>query len=344
MKTRTKYVANAVLVVILTAFTVWYLSKTQIITAQTITTIKWSHCLIVALWVYLCFAYISLIEKFVYSTFCRYPYKTALLVTVSGNLGSSVSPLKSAHFPLKAYIQKSRGLTLIQTLTGVTKCQIIFSATSVVVYLTLTVYLLFINKTLVIGDLKIPAFAVVGVGFITNFAILVILMILSRVDKLRITVLGVIACIIKIFLRGFNKAEFVQKKTERLALFKEQTSVVFSDFKLFIIPAVLYSIYMFMSCLSPYVSYLLVSGAHFSIKDCFDFYLLSLSMIYLTNVIPVPGGCVVAEFVFAFMFKMIIGNFLAQTLLVWRLSTYYIPTILNLIVFSVNSIKICKRN
>ena len=145
MKRSVKYVLNTVIILVLTALTTWYLSKTQIVTLETLRSLQAVDCLVVTLWVYTCFAFLSLIEKIVYSTFCEYPYKTALLTTVYGALGSAVSPLKTAHFPLKAYAQKSSGIPLSQTLTGVTKCQIIFSTTSVLVYATLVVFFIIIH-------------------------------------------------------------------------------------------------------------------------------------------------------------------------------------------------------
>lgn len=332
MKGRAKHIINAVIIVALSILTVFYLSKTQIITPETIISIGWQNCIIVVAWVYLCFAFISLIEKGVYSAFCCYPYKTAFLTTVYGNLGSSLSPLKSAHFPLKAYSQNLNGLTLTQTLTGVTKCQIIFSTSSILVYGSLFVYLIFHGGYITVGNVSVAEYIVVGIGLTANVFIFLLLTLLSRNEKLRIAVLSLLATITKLFKRNLDKAEFIKKKAERLQLFKEQTSAVFSDFKLFVVPAVAYSIYMFMSCLAPYVSYLLVSGAPFSLKACFKFYILTLGTIYLINIVPIPGGCVASEFVFSIIFAGILGKMLGRVLLLWRFSTYYVPTVLNFII------------
>ena len=334
MKRSVKYVLNAVLILVLTALTTWYLSKTQIVTMKTLRSLRFVDCFVVTLWVYTCFAFLSFIEKIVYSTFCKYPYKTALLTTVYGALGSAVSPLKTAHFPLKAYAQKSNGIPFLKTLTGITKCQIIFSTTSVLVYATLVVFFIVNKTTVFVMDVNVPVYLVVSIGFIANLLILVVLTLISRIEKLRTAILTLVACFIKLFSKKFDKAEFVQKKTERLRLFKEQTSAVFSNFKLFIFPAVLYAIYMFLTCLAPYVSYLCVTNTFFSLNDCLQFYVLTLASTYLTNVIPTPGGCAVAEFVFAVVFKLTLKDFLAPTLLLWRVSTYYIPTIINLIIFA----------
>ncbi len=343
MKKSSQYVVNAILIIILTGFTVWYLGKTQIITPSSLRSLKIINCFAVSAWVYLCFLFISLIEKMIYSTFCNYSYSTAMLTTLHGALGSAVSPLKSAHFPLKVYFQKNGGLTFAQTLTGVTKCQIIFSATSVIVYAILMIFLAFSNAKIVINNKYFPAFWIVGVGFGANLSILVALALISRVEKLRIVLLQSLAFLIKIFNRKLNKSEFIQKKTERLVLFKEQTSEIFSRFYLYFIPSILYVTYMFVSCLAPYVSYLCVSGAIFSVAECFKFYILSLAITYLVNIIPLPGGCVVAEFVFSIVFAPITEQFLSQTLLLWRFSTYYIPTIINLAVFIFYSVKSVKQ-
>lgn len=330
---------NVALMITLTVMTVWYLSKTQIITPQTLSSLRFSSCITVVFWVYLNFAFLSFIEKFIYGSFCKYPYATAMLTTLYGNLGSSVSPLKSAHFPLKTYAQKTRGMLLSQTLTGVTKCQIIFSLTSIFVYGTLMIILIVFGQSLYIGEWIVPAYTVVAVGFSANVIICIVLTLVSRFEKLRTLVLTILASIIKIFRKRFDKELFIRQKTDRLQLFKQQTSAVFSDFRLFLFPSIAYAVYMVTSCLAPYVSYLSVTGVAFSLKDCFNFYLLALAVVYLTNVIPVPGGCVVAEFSFSIIFKAVLGKHLAQTLLLWRFCTYYIPTVINLVVFAITSLK-----
>ncbi|MBE5731991.1 MAG: hypothetical protein E7353_03050 [Clostridiales bacterium] len=344
MKSTTKYVLNVLLIIVLSVLTAWYLSKTQIITPTSLLSLKWTNCIFVVTWVYMCFAFLSLIEKHVYSSFCNYPYKTAFLTTVYGALGSAVSPLKSAHFPLKVYAQKTNGMTIAQTLTGITKCQIIFSATSIVVYAVLMAIFIFSKAKLNIADMTLPTFTVVGIGFVSNVSIFILLTLISRIDKLRTVILRLLAFIASIFNRKLNKEEFMQKKTERLNLFKEQTSAIFSKFYLFIFPSLAYVLYMFLSCLAPYVSYLCVSGTGFSFNDCIRFYTCALALTYLVNVIPIPGGCVVAEFVFSVVFAPITGVYLSRTLLLWRFCTYYIPTTINLGIFVVSSIKSTKRN
>jgi uncharacterized membrane protein YbhN (UPF0104 family) len=206
------------------------------------------------------------------------------------------------------------------------------------------VYFIFSKSFLKIADIDFPIFSIVGIGFVANLAILVVLTLVSRIEKLRVVILKTCAFILSIFNRKLNKDEFIQKKTERLSLFKEQTSAIISRFYLFCFPSLAYALYMFLSCLAPYVSYLCVSGAHFLFSDCFMFYIASLALTYLINLIPVPGGCVVAEFVFSVVFAPIMGIYLSQTLLLWRFCTYYLPTTINLGTFIFSSIKSSKKS
>lgn len=335
-----KIIVNIITILLLSFLTIFYLKKASILSIQTLLSIKIEDYLIVLLWVYFCYFFISFVEKLVYSTFCIYPIATALKTTLLGALGSAVSPLKSAHFPLKVYAQSNSGLALNQTLTGITKCQIIFSLTSIIVYAILSIIFAILGIKETIQGITFPLFLTTTIGFATNLFVFVFLLVLSKNHRLQNTTLLCAYYLLKVFKRSLKKEDFISKKTQRLILFQEQTKAVFNNLKSIILPSILYAFYMIISSLSPYICYLTITQNSFNFYTCINFYLLSLSAIYLTNIIPVPGGCIVAEYIFSVVFASVLGEQLSQILLLWRVCTYYLPIIINFIIFIICSLKI----
>ena len=84
-----------------------------------------------------------------------------------------------------------------------------------------------------------------------------------------------------------------------------------------------------------YFSYLLISGKIFEIGDLYTFFMLNLACSYITNVIPLPGGVGGAELVFTAIYTPVIGQLVGQTLILWRVSTYYIVVFIELVIFSI---------
>jgi uncharacterized protein (TIRG00374 family) len=85
-----------------------------------------------------------------------------------------------------------------------------------------------------------------------------------------------------------------------------------------------------------YISYLLITGNSFSIGQLFGFYTLTLASQYITNIIPVPGGVGTSEVLFRIVFALVIPDTaLGAVLVLWRMGTYYIPIIIETVVFSV---------
>ena len=335
-----KIIVNIITILLLSLLTIFYLKKASILSIQTLLSIKIEHYIIVLLWVYFCYFFISFCEKLVYSTFCIYPLKSAIKTTLLGALGSAVSPLKSAHFPLKVYAQSNSGLALNQTLTGITKCQIIFSLTSIIVYAILSIVFAILGIKETIQGITFPLFLTTTIGFATNLFVFVFLLVLSKNQRLQKSTLLCGYYLLKVFKKGLKREEFISKKSQRLLLFNEQTKAIFSNIKSIILPSILYAFYMIISALSPYICYLTITQNTFNFISCINFYLLSLSAIYLTNIIPVPGGCVVAEYVFSVVFSSLLGDNLSQILLLWRVCTYYLPVIINFIIFLISSLKI----
>lgn len=337
LKSKKKVIFNVAVVLIVTLFAIYYLNKSDVITEQALKAVKWWNYLVVLACFFLCLTLLSFVDYIVYRSFTKsMPFGMCLVNTLSGNLGSGVTPLKSGHFPLMAYYQFNSGVPINDTVVGLVKCQIIYSATSIVLYSIIVGVLAIGGYSIVFYGTSVKLWSVVSLGLLFHVVVFVVIVILAFNLPIQKKILLLTSKIIKKFKRGFNEDNFICQKTEKLKLFKEQLSIIGKNFKIYILPIVLYAVFMFLSGSVQYLSYLLISGGSFSFSLLFAFYTLNLASAYITNVIPVPGGVGTSEVIFTLTFASVIPNTLiGSVLILWRMATYYVCIIIELVVFSV---------
>ena len=336
-KNAVKYAINGALILVLTALAVIYLTRSEVVTAQSLSAIKWSDffCVTAASLALVCL--LSLIDFYVYRTFCgAMPYGKCIINTVSGRLGSSVTPLRAGHFPLMAYYQYGASVPPSDTVTGLVKCQVVYSFTSIVVYAAFATALAISGRTVTINGVTVYLFAVVSVGLAFNAAVFGAICLLSFCPALSRKFFPFLAWLISKFRKNFDKAEFIGKKLEWFGAYRAQIAEVARRFYVFIPPMLTYAAYMFGSGILPYLSYLLLSGAAFDIAEAFEFYALFLAAVYISNVIPLPGAAGTTEVAFSLVFASVLSSpTLGSTLVLWRAGTYYISIVFDLAAFAV---------
>lgn len=137
-----KIIVNVVVAICFAALAAYYLTKSKTITIDSLKKIEFYDYLIVAAFALCYFLILALIDYLIYRTFTlSMTYKKCICNVLLGNLGSSVTPFRSGHFPLMAYYQNGAGVSLSDTLTGFTKCQIVYSVTSIIVYSIIVIVL-----------------------------------------------------------------------------------------------------------------------------------------------------------------------------------------------------------
>lgn len=332
-----KIIINVIVVLIVTLFAVYYLTKRDIITTESIKQVKWWNYLIVLGYVFIGFALLSLVDFLIYRTFTlSMDYKKCFVNTISGNLGSGITPLKSGHFPLMCWYQYNAGVPIHDTATGLVKCQIIYSATSIFLYTIVVAVLAIGGYTLEFYGKTVRLWLVVSLGLIFHIAVFTVIIILTFSPKIQKWVLGLWSKL----LLGLKKIEnvdcYIEEKAQKLAVFRQQISIIGKNFYIYIAPITLYALFMFASGSVQYLSYLLISGNAFSISSFFAFYTLNLASAYITNIIPVPGGVGTAEVLFSLIFISVISDSLiGSVLILWRVGSYYLCMIIELTIFVV---------
>lgn len=326
-------IINFFVVLALSALSVYYLTKTDVLSAKSFSLISVFDILLVMLYFLVGMFLISLVEFLVYRTFTdKMPLNRCFYNSLLGNLGSNVTPFKVAHFPLKFYVQHSFGVPFKDTMTGVVKCQVIHSSTSIIVYTTVISLLASTKEEIIVSGNVFPLFLIISFGLLFHVGAFILTIILSFCSGFQKWALKVVSKIIKKFKKSFNADEFILEKELELKLFREQIIIIAKKFHRYILPMLLYAFYMFFSEGAIYISYLLLTSSPFVLSEFITFYLLTLASYYISNFVPVPGGAGTTEVVFSMIFIGLISeNVIGSVLILWRISTYYLIVILEVV-------------
>ena len=333
-----KYIIDGIVIVLVVLFTLFYLIKGGYFTAEKLSVIDFYDFLIVSVYCFLALALLSLVDFLVYRTFTRQmPYYKCLFNTVSGNLGSGVTPYKTGHFPLMIYYQINSGVPYRDTAAGLIKCQIIYSFTSVAVYTVAVIVLAAKGLFVTINGVSVPLWAVISLGLLFHIGVAVLIAVLAFIKPLQEKVLSLTANVIKKFKKDFDKDKFIAEKSEKLGVYRREISLIAGGFYKFIPAFLFYAVFMIMSSSSAYLSYLLASHNKFDFDTMLIFYILVLASAYITNFVPIPGGVGSSEIIFTLIFASVIPDeFMGAVLVLWRVGSFYLLIIIDLILFVIS--------
>ncbi len=328
-------IVNVTIILLVTGLVILYLLKSDMLTAESIEMTSWYNYLIVSVVFFCGLALVSLVDFFVYRTFTKsMPYGKCMLNTICGNLGSGITPFKSGHFPLMIYYQNRAGVPVGDTVTGLIKCQIIYSATSIIVYSAVVTTLAILGSSITFYGTTVKLWLVVSLGLIFHIVVFAVIVILAFNRKIQDFALKTWAKLL-IKIKKLERAEeYIIEKTKRLNIYKEQITIIGKSFYKYIAPSLIYFVFMLVSSSVQYVSFLMISSSAFSINSFFTFYTFFLASGYITNVIPVPGGLGTSELLFPLVFASLIPDSqIGAVLILWRLATYYFAIIVEFIIF-----------
>lgn len=334
MKSR-KYILNLIIILIVTTLTVVFLISKNLLTLETIKTLSITNVLsvfVVYLFSVLLYSLVNYLT--VRQSLPNYKFYVAFSDIVFGRLGSDITPLKSGHFPLRLYYLSKLGYSFYDGLLSVTKTQIVASFSSVINYAVLFVVLFFSKTVITVNSYEVSLYLVVGVGLFFHIGSLLLVMALAFIKSFQSFCINFVARL-RFRKRELEREEFTKNQILKYSIYKEQIKLMLKDFLRYILPCFLYVLYMYIFSSAIYVSYLLTSSSPFDLSSFISFYLLTLAISYISNVIPIPGGNGSSEALFVVVFPILISSqsLLGSTLLLWRLSTYYLPVVFGLFVF-----------
>ncbi|MBQ8426205.1 MAG: flippase-like domain-containing protein [Clostridia bacterium] len=331
-----KIIINVTVVLAVTLFAFYYLTKSDVIALESVKGVRWWNYLLVIACVFFGFAILSLVDLIIYRSFTKsMNFGKCFVNTLSGNLGSGVTPLKSGHFPLMAYYQHNAGVPINDTVTGLVKCQILYSATSIVLYSVVVTALAIGGYTLVFYGQTVKLWLVVSLGLIFHVAVFTVIVILSYNATIQNKILKLWAKFLLKIKKIENVEEYLAEKSVKFQTYREQLSIIGKNFVKYLLPSFLYAFNLFLTGSIPYISYLLITGSTFSFSALCTFYTLNLASAYITNIIPVPGGVGTSEVLFSLVFASVVSDsYLGSVLILTRVASFYLTIVINLLVFA----------
>lgn len=341
-----KRIIDVVIVLAVTAFTVWYLIKKNVFNADSIkNTSAFSLAAVFAVSALSLFLFSLTNYLTVKSNLKGFRLIDAVSDEVFGKLGSSITPLKSGHYPLRVYFYKKRGYDFYESLTVLCKCQIVASVASVINYSVVLIISAAQGLTISLGDRSAGLWLVMLIGVSFHLFTIALVMLIAFVNPVQKFFINFIAKI-KFFKKSKeDKQKHIETETLKYKIYKEQTLLMLKSFYRYILPLAVYTVNMFVTSSTAYAAYLTtVKSATFTLNGFLSFYLLTIGAAYVTNVIPIPGGNGSSEIVFTMVFSAVIcAENIGAVLISWRAGSYFLPVIVSAVWFFVASAILTKK-
>lgn len=336
-----KIIFNAIFFLVVTGLTIFYLISSNVMSGlKQIGNVKWWGFLLI---VSTLFLYVSFDCFIIYRNMKQIKsdskFGHAYGVYFMGNLGSNVTPWKSAHFPMIGYYLKKKGFNTEEDISVMATNQIIYSTTLPVLYTIFFIYSIASNSSLMIGDYNVPLFIFCLIGIATNVGYFTALMLMMYNLRFQAFILKIEVKILKKFMKEFDSEAFILEKQKRMEIYKISANRMWRNIKYNIPSYIAYVSFMLLSFGLPYIIYLVISQNGFKIEEYMYCFLLCQASSYVTNIIPSPGGIGTAEFSFLTVFSTFMGDFVNLAVILFRCTTFLLLVIIDFIFFTIFLIK-----
>lgn len=194
-------IVDLVIVLAVTGFTVWYLIKKDVFNADSIKNTSAFSLVIVFLVNALSLFLLSLTNFLTVKRDLKgFGLFDAVSDEVFGKLGSSITPLKSGHYPLRVYFYKKRGYDFYEALTVLCKCQIIASVASVVNYVAVLVVSAVKGLTMSFNGKTVGLWLIMLIGVLFHALTILLVMLIAFVNPVQ-----------KFFINFIAKIKFLRR-------------------------------------------------------------------------------------------------------------------------------------
>ena len=248
-----------------------------------------------------------------------------------GNLGSNVTPWKIGHFPFASYYYHKKGYNAEEILTIVCNNHMVYSTSLILIYAVSAIIAAANNFSVTLSEKVIPLYIVGVIGSSMNVLYLGGCILLMHNQPIQHFVMHVEEFFLVKLKKIDSIEEFESEKLLKMEVYRKCFYRYTHEFYKYICPILVYFVFILCWLGLPYFIYLILSNEYFNFKEFALFFSLSQGMSYVSNIIPVPGGTLVAEFSFIQIFKLAMGNYVSIAMLIWRIFTYFAFIIINFI-------------
>lgn len=273
----------------------------------------------------------SVVTNSIINDFKEYGIIETLKLQLMTFFFNAITPFSSGGQPFQVYVLNKKGISLTASTNIVVQETIIHQiAVSVVLLITI-----FLNYILNIYNLNFTTTLLVLLSFAFNAIVVVSLIILSRGKKID-SIFG------KFFINLLSKLRIIKNKEEKLQKwdksvteFNEASKRLLKSKKRFIGLILINTIAIISLYLTPLV--ILFSLGNFTAFNGIVSIVLTSFVSIICCYVPLPGGSLGQEYLFALFFDSYIGNpILTSLMILWRLITYYVPMIIGAFIFNIN--------
>lgn len=345
MKTdKKKIIFNVVVMVIVTGLSVLFFVRNGVLNKENLSKVTFeSVSVVVALYFLSMFLWAACDYFTIKPTLNDFTLKRSFNDLIYGKLASSVTPLKSGHFPMRTMLYMEYGYVFYESLTALSKCQITASVASVLNYATVFVISTIKGYSVTFNGQTVGLNIVVLIGLAFHVLTITLVCLLAFVKPFQNFFISLVSKL-KFRKDEEKRKEFAENERIKYEIYRDRIKEMLGRFYLYLLPVLIYIVYMFCTSSLPYAAFLAVGGGSFNFAEFLRFYLLTIGSTYITNVIPVPGGVGSSEMVFGLLFAEVIsGEFLGGTLLVWRLGSFYLPVVFAIIQFYISQAVLAAR-
>lgn len=336
LQSKKTYIINAVIILIVTLLTVFYMTKSGIFKQlDNLSKISWSGIFSIIL---------IIIASILFHSFVYYSSNKVSEANLSfsqstnaylmGQFGSSITPLKSGHFPFIFYYYAKKKVPFEKSLSIVCLNQIVFSITTIITYLVIMITCLIKHTIITISGTEINLWPAALAGFLFNLVALLLVILMVYCKPFHKLIVKFSSFVLFKLKKISSRQEYESDHTQKMEVYKKQIDYIFKHLYKFILPILSFFLYIIFYCSIPYIIYLNFTNSTFMLNDYLFFFSLNQAMTYITNIIPLPGGTGVAEFSFITIFGTVFADsMVGAAMIIWRILTYYSLIIIEFIIF-----------
>ncbi len=336
LKSKKHYIINAVIILLVTALTLFYMLKNGIMgQISNLSKIPWTGIVAIIFIIFIS----MLFQCYIYHN-SNLVADAGLTFSQSANsyfmgfLGSGITPLKSGHYPFIFYYNAKRNVSFEKSLSIVCLNQIVFSITTIITYLIIMIMCLAKHTIIVISGTEINLWLAALAGFLFNLGALLLVILMTYCKPFHKLIVKICSFFLFKFKKIENREIYEIEHSRKMEIYKKQIDYIFKHLYKFLLPILAFFLYLIFYCSVPYIIHLFFTNGTFNLSSYLFFFSLNQAMTYITNIIPVPGGTGVAEFSFIAIFGTVFSeSTVGAAMIIWRLLTYFIPIIATFILF-----------
>ena len=323
-----KYKTNIIILILISVLIMYLIMKDDfkdIMSALTNIDIKFLFVAFILMGLYVFFQSLSL-HLYLKSIKKDYEIKDTFILMCSAQFFNAITPFSSGGQPFQIYLLKKQGIKV--TDSGNALLQNFF--TYQLALIIMGTFAVITNSFLHIIPSTSLLKNIVLIGYIVNIIVLILLFSLGRAKNLNTKVFNKIFNFIFGFKFIKNREHLKEEATKKIDEFYN-SSIYFKENKFILIKSTFYNIIgLTMYYLIPL--FIFYSIGKFNTVSALDSIVCASYTCFVGSFVPIPGGTGGLEYAFLEFFRSFAdASIISACMILWRLSTYYLPMILGAI-------------